>query len=181
VIPAIKKATALAQKLVNFVIIALMVAMTVVMFAQVVLRVTGAPSLMWGEEALRFMFIWTVFLGLPTAIYYNDLTRFDLLMEHLPPFFRKALESVILVLIGVILYFIATGMSRVVTRQMRQMATSMPIPMGVVYYIIPVCAILAMCYIAIKLFLMWAGDTDTVENPVDEVAAAIAAETEGQK
>ncbi len=163
-ISTVKKATALVQRLINAVIIALMAAMTVVMFAQVVLRVTEAPSLMWGEEALRFMFIWTVFLGMPTALYYNDLTRFDLLQEHLPPLARKALESLILVLIGVILYFVATGMSRVVTRQMRQMATSMPIPMGVVYCIIPVCSVLSIVYIAVKLFLMWAGGTDTAEK-----------------
>lgn len=150
--------------------ILMMAVMTVVMFSQIVMRVVVGNALVWAEELLRFMFIWLTFLGLPVAIYHNDLTRFDLVQTKLSGVARKALESLIYILIAVVLYFTAQGSFALVGRQMAQTATSLPIKMGIVYSVIPFGAIVGILFIAVKLVLMWVSDSDLVQQSEGEAS-----------
>lgn len=143
------------QKVLNALSITLMALMVVIMFSQVVLRITVSSSIIWSEEALRFMFIWLVFLGVATAVYYNDLSRFELLAEKLPPMGQKILNTVILALSGAVLYIAAIGAQPLVRRQMGQLATALPIKMGVVYLVIPISACIGLFYIALHIIGTW--------------------------
>ena len=151
------------QKIINVVMILMMAVMTVVMFSQIVMRVVVGNALVWAEELLRFMFIWLTFLGLPVAIYHNDLTRFDLLQEKLSGTARKVLESLIYILIAVVLFFTAQGSFTLVSRQMAQTATSLPLKMGVIYAVIPFGAIVRILFLAVKLVLLWVADSAVVD------------------
>jgi TRAP-type C4-dicarboxylate transport system permease small subunit len=157
---AVKKVCAYIQKTVGGVLILLMLAMAVLMFSQVVLRFCFGRPLAWAEEALRFMYVWLVFLGLPLGVYYNDLTRFDLLQTSLKGIPKKTLETGIYIIMNVMLYIIAWGAFRLISRQFSQRATTLPIPMGVVYMVIPISTILGFIFVVLKILLMWAGDTD---------------------
>lgn len=152
------------QKAISWVMILAMAVMTVVMFSQIVMRVVVGNALVWAEELLRFLFIWLTFLGLPVAIYHNDLTRFDLLQTKLSPIALKVLESLISLLIGVVLFFTVQGSFTLVNRQMAQTATSLPLKMGIVYAVIPVGAAVGILFLLVKLILMWAADSDLVEK-----------------
>lgn len=46
----------------DYLILALMVVMPIVIFVQIVLRVTGG-SLKWTEETARYLYIWVIYLG----------------------------------------------------------------------------------------------------------------------
>ncbi|MDR1045373.1 MAG: TRAP transporter small permease [Candidatus Adiutrix sp.] len=157
VLRILKKFAAVIQKIINAVSVTLMAVMVAVMFSQVALRTFSNSSLIWSEEALRFMFIWMVFLGVTTAVYYNDLSRFELIQESLPPLGQKILNTVIHFITGTVLYFAAIGALPLVRRQMTQLATALPIKMGVVYLVIPVSAVVGLFYLALHLFLMWRG------------------------
>jgi TRAP-type C4-dicarboxylate transport system permease small subunit len=155
-----KSACARIQKGINILLMLLMVIMAVVMFSQVLLRACFGRAFTWAEESLRFMYIWVVFLGLPTGVYYNDLTRFDLLQTKLAGIPRKLLETGIYLLINAILFILAWGSFPLIERQFRQQATTLPIPMGVIYLILPASSVIAVIFVIIKLVMMWTDDRD---------------------
>jgi TRAP-type C4-dicarboxylate transport system permease small subunit len=155
----VKQAGFYIQKALSAVLIAFIAVMAVLMFTQVVLRFCFGNSFAWAEELLRFMYIWLVFLGLPVAVYYNDLTRFDVLQQSFKGTPKKILETCIHLISNVMFYIIAWGALRLFTRQLSQRATTMPIPMGVIYLVIPFSAIISFIFIAVKIIMLWA-DTD---------------------
>ena len=156
----IKKFASVIQKLFNVVSVTLMAAMVAIMFAQVCMRTFLGVSIIWSEEILRFMFIWLVFLGMATGVYYNDLSRFELIQESLPPVWQKIVSTVIHLICGVVLYFAAVGALPLVKRQMGQEAMAVPIMMGVVYLVIPIAAITSLFYLVMHIILMWRGLPD---------------------
>lgn len=152
------------QKIIGWIMIAAMGVMTVVMFSQIILRVFVGDAWVWAEELLRFLFIWLTFLGLPVAIYHNDLTRFDLLQTKLSPVVLKLLESLIYIMIAAVLFYTAKGSLTLVSRQMAQSATALPIKMGVVYSVIPFGCSVGVLFLLVKLLLMWLANSDLVEK-----------------
>jgi TRAP-type C4-dicarboxylate transport system permease small subunit len=160
VLKACKNACANVQKGINATLIVLLIVMSVVMFSQVVLRACLGWAFTWAEELLRFMFVWLVFLGLPSGVYYSELTRFDLLETSLEGVPKKLLETGIYLLINAILFILVWGSFTLIQRQFNQQATTLPIPMGVVYLILPISSIIAIVFAVIKLVLMWVADSD---------------------
>lgn len=146
------------QKLLNAVSVILLMAMVAIMFSQVFGRSVIGKSIIWSEEALRFLMIWLVFVGVATAIYYNDLSRFDMLQDMLPKFGRKAVLVAIDILIGVVLGLTTYGAFPLIARQMTQDAVSVPVKMGVVYSIIPICFIISLFYLVLHIVTVLTSD-----------------------
>lgn len=152
-------------KLFSVLLIALVVIMTVVMFLQITMRTLGMQSFKWSEEVLRYMYIWIVFIGLPVAIYSNDLTRFDLIQRRLSPMGVKILETVLIAVMMLILFFMVQGAFTLIKFQMRQMMTSLNIPMGIIYLCLPISGIASLLFFAAKLFLLWTKQPDLDDTP----------------
>ena len=167
----LKKLAAVLQKLISILSITLLMAMVLVMFSQVCMRTFLGTSIIWSEEALRFMFIWLVFLGTAIAVYYNDLSRFELIQESLPPIGQKIVSTLIHLICGVVFYFAAVGAIPLVKRQMSQEAMALPVMMGVVYLVIPICAVISLFYLAMHIILMWRGLPDLAQK--DEAGGAL--------
>ncbi len=150
-------------------LVLLVVTMTVVMFMQIAMRTMGMQSYKWSEEVLRYLYIWVVFLGVPVAVYSNDLTRFDLIQSKLSPLANKILETLILIIMLGILFFMAQGSFTLIRIQMRQTMTSLNVPMGIVYLSIPICALASILFFVAKLFLLWTGqpDLDELQQPAE--------------
>jgi TRAP-type C4-dicarboxylate transport system permease small subunit len=155
----VKQAGFYVQKAVCGILVLLMLVMAILMFTQVVLRFCFGNPFTWAEELLRFMYIWLVFLGLPVAVYYNDLTRFDLLQMSLKGNAKKILETGIHIISNIMLYIIAWGAFRLLIRQINQRATTIPVSMSVIYMVIPVSAVIGFIFVVCKIILLWA-DTD---------------------
>ena len=152
----LKKFADLMKKITDTATIVLLMVMTVVMFSQVVGRFVFGRSIVWSEEALRFMLIWLVFLGVSTAIHDHDLSRFEMLQEKLSSFWQKIIWTVVYLLMGLVLYFTNSGVLTLVSRQMAQRAVSIPIPMGIIYMVIPYFCILSLFYLALHIIALWA-------------------------
>ncbi len=129
--------------------------MFVLMLLQIFLRSVLGSSIKWSDELLRYQFIWLVFLGLPSAIYYGELTRFDMLEQKFGPLARKILCTVLDLIAIVVLYLMYKGAMTLVTRQMTHMATTMNLPMGVVYSVIPVSAGAGIIFLVLDLYFRW--------------------------
>lgn len=134
-----------------------MLLMFVLMIAQIFLRSVFGSSIRWTDELLRFLFIWMVFLGLPSAIYFNELTRFDLLEQKLSPKAAMVLRTVLDLVAIFILLIVIDGAMVLVSRQMTQMATTMRLRMGLVYAVLPFSAAAAILFLALNIYLRVTG------------------------
>lgn len=119
---------------------ALMIAMFLLVFVNVVTRYGFGFSLSWGEEVARFLMIWVTFLGAGLALREGRHVAIELVQERLSERARRGLRLLIglailiflalLVLFGV--QFVVFGWSKVT------IATQ--IPRGIPYLAIPLGA-----------------------------------------
>lgn len=151
----IKSLAAFFNRITKIISVILMMIMVVIMFSQVVGRFVFSRSIIWSEEVLRFMLIWLVFLGVSTAIYYNDLSSFDLLHSKLSKSGKKIVSTLIFLIIGIVLYYTTIGVFPLISRQLAQRAMSVPISMGIVYMVIPYSTILSLFYLIMHTIELW--------------------------
>ncbi len=84
----------------EFLMILCLVAITVVMFMQVIIRkIPWVPALTWAEEFCRFAWIWSVFLSLPYTIKRSSMLRVTVLLDLMPQKVRKILDIAVDVII----------------------------------------------------------------------------------
>ena len=119
----------------------------------------------WTEELSRFLFVWGSFLGGAIAIRRHSHFGVDLLLKRFKPQLRLWILTTNAILVGAflltLLYF---GLLQVL-RTAHQLSPAMRVPMGYVYFIMP----LACVFMALELFLvtwdLWRGD-DLTGSPV---------------
>lgn len=68
----------------------LMAASVAVMFYEAGSRTFLSESRWWAEELVRFLVVWSVMLALGAATRRGNYIRMELLLDHLPPFWRRA-------------------------------------------------------------------------------------------
>lgn len=66
------------------ILIALLIAMSVIMGVQIVARYAFQNSLSWSEECVRYMFVWSGFLGIPYCIKFKNEIVVDVFKKILP-------------------------------------------------------------------------------------------------
>ena len=65
------------------------VAATLLMFGNSIMRYIFGTSLVWAEEVIRLMFVWSMFIAVTTAFFRNEHIGFDNLAKKKgPPQFR---------------------------------------------------------------------------------------------
>lgn len=129
--------------------VGLLVAVTVaIIFVQVVFRYGLDSSLSWSEEAARYAFIWTIFLGVSVAARRGQHIVVEVLVEALAPRARRALAlAVAAVCIG---FFAVFGYLAwlLVDNAWHQTSTALQIPIAVVYAAAPLGAALTILHLA---------------------------------
>ena len=94
----------------EYLMIFCLVAITGVMFVQVIIRkLPWIPALKWAEEFCRFAWVWSVFLSLPYTIKHAGMLRVTALMDILPMGARRVLnvmvDIIIIAAMGMLLYY----------------------------------------------------------------------------
>jgi len=96
-------------KFLEWILVFLLAGMTVMVFANVVLRYGFGSGIDISEELSRFFFVWLIFLGAIVAMRHNMHMGFDLVVTAVSPNIRRALLTIanlavfamcILVLVG---------------------------------------------------------------------------------
>lgn len=91
-------------------LIALLAAMSVIVFANVALRYLTHQSIEWGEEVARHMMVWLTFLGAGPVLRYGGHIAVETLQDALPRRAAVALRAVIaLLLLGFFVFLIWWG------------------------------------------------------------------------
>jgi len=121
----------------RWVLIVILAAMAVMVFANVVLRFTTSHSILWVEEVSRYLMIWLTFLGSGVVLRYGAHIGIDTLQERFPPA-APALRLIIFVLLlGLFVAMVWLGV-RYAMLTWGQTTPVLEISIGAVYLAMPI-------------------------------------------
>ena len=122
----------------------LLLTMVALVFIQIVSRVVISSSFPWTEEIARFMMIWITFLGAAVAFQYGAHIGVEAFVERLSAKVRSFFIVIaMLICLSFFILLIVYGY-QLANGAFVQTSPALQIPMGYIYYIIPISGVL-MC------------------------------------
>lgn len=89
------------------ILIFLLVIMTCIMGIQIISRYVFQNSLTWSEELVRYMFVWSAFLGVPFCLKHGLSIKVDQFRNMFPVKLQKALiyiDKIVILILFIILF-----------------------------------------------------------------------------
>ena len=150
------------DKTLSYAVAVLLVAMSLIVFGNVVSRYFLNTTWGWYEEVSRFLLIWIVFLGAVVSLIRGDHLSIDLLSIVFSPRICRAFAILTDLLVLAALAVMCKGAwdMAIDSLQSGWVASSVPIPYGWVYMIGPVSAALMFVQMLIKI----TGDVRTLRE-----------------
>jgi TRAP-type C4-dicarboxylate transport system permease small subunit len=118
-------------------VIALLAAMAVMVFANVLLRFLTDYSILWVEEASRYVMVWLTFIGAGLVLRYGGHIGIESLEQALPRAAVGLRASIVALMLVFFCVMIVVGI-RYATLTWTQTTPVMQIPVGAVYLAMPV-------------------------------------------
>ena len=112
-----------------------------VCFAQVIARYCFNNSIVWADQACRYLFCVSTFLGSALCVRDRKHTSIDILAEFLPERGKKIQNICIHSLIAIFGIVLCRSGYRLAMKSMRQQVTTLPLKMGMIYMMVPVSAV----------------------------------------
>jgi TRAP-type C4-dicarboxylate transport system permease small subunit len=130
------------------VLVALLAAMTMAVFLQVVFRYLFHFPLFWTEELARYCLVWASLTGASIALKKGAHIAIRLLVDRFP---SRAGRAVFIFLArsftALILVVVLTGGIQLVVITSRQISPALRIPMAIPYSALPVCSAIMLVHI----------------------------------
>lgn len=128
--------TRVVNRATEVLLIALMVAIVLLVFFQVVLRygLRNAPP--WTEEMARWLFTWVIFIGTPVAYKCKAHVAIDIVIGRISGQSRRAVEGVVLVLVAAFLAVVVV--QGVLTMQIAAGSVSSVMELSMAYIFLPI-------------------------------------------
>lgn len=142
-----KKLKQMIDKAVEWFSIALVIVMVLLVLWQIIARyLLNSPS-SFSEALTRYLFVWLVLITSTYAFGSRDHMYISALNDRL----RRKTRTVVNILIEILTILFAAcvmvfGGSIITRMQMVSLDSSLHIPMGVVYAVIPVCGVITVFY-----------------------------------
>ena len=128
------------------VLIALLAAMAIIIFSNVVLRYATNQSIEWAEEVARYMMVWLTFLGAGPVLRYGGHIAVDNFQDSLPTQWARVVRLFIAVLLtGFFVFIIWYGLIYV-DRVQYQMTPTTQVSMSWVYGAMPAGGVLLLAH-----------------------------------
>ena len=121
----------------RWLIIVILAAMALMVFANVALRFLTDQSILWVEEVSRYLMIWLTFLGAGLVLRYGGHIGIDTLQDSFPRQAPAIRVLIFVLLLGFFGFMVWIG-TRYATLTWGQTTPVMQIPVGVVYLAMPV-------------------------------------------
>ncbi len=122
-------------------------AMTILTCWQVLTRYALKNPSTWSEELVGYLFAWMSLMGASLITCERGHMNIPILVERCSPGMQKLLncfgEIIAFLFSAIILTF---GGIRITTLAMGQMTSSLGVPIGIFYIVLPLCGILNMIY-----------------------------------
>lgn len=129
-------------------LVILSMAITGIVFLNVLSRYIFKISLPWSEELARFMFVWLTFVGAVIANANFEHMRLDFVVEKFPKKIGKIVESLSYILVIVLLIVLFFGSLKYTQSQWDWKSSALGVRHGVVYMIAPISfAIMAFQFV----------------------------------
>jgi TRAP-type transport system small permease protein len=128
------------------VLVVLLAAMAVVIFANVVLRYGTSASIEWAEEVARYLMVWLTFLGAGPVLRYGGHIAVENLQDALPGRAAVVLRALIAALLAAFFVFMIVYGLMYVQRAQFQMTPTTQISMAWVYAAMPVGGLLLLLH-----------------------------------
>lgn len=128
-----------------------MLAVTILLITQVVLRFGFATGLPWAEEVAKYLTIWCVMLGAPIMIRKDNLIRVDFLDNLWNPKLAKLRDFVFHVFVCFVLGILVYQGWALAEHGRRSMALSIPITLFWAYLAVPVGTALMLFYYLVNI------------------------------
>ncbi|MGF6905766.1 TRAP transporter small permease [Fusobacterium sp. PH5-44] len=92
----------LDEHLEEYILFILLVIMTVIMGVQITARFIFKSSLSWSEELVRYLFVWSAFIGVPYCVKRGTSVKVDQFRNMLPVSIQKGLLYIDKIIIGIL-------------------------------------------------------------------------------
>lgn len=140
-----KKVLNVIDDIVKYFLVLLVAAISILGMYQVVGRLLGhVPA--WVEEMIRFLFVWASCVGAAVGVKEHIHIGIDVLTNLLPKLGQRIVAIIVqLILCGFDVFLIKFGVN-LVNQTMKQPSAGLQIPMGYVYWAIPVLGGLGIFY-----------------------------------
>ena len=128
------------------ILLILLVLMTCIMGIQIVSRYVFQNSLTWSEELVRYMFVWSAFLGVPFCIKHGLSIKVDQFRNLFPIPLQKVLmyiDKIIIFLLFLVLFIYSFTVVKA-TYLSGQTSPAMQLPMWTVQISFTVSSLLSM-------------------------------------
>lgn len=138
----------------------LLVAMTVILGVQVIARYIAGSSLTWSEELVRYLFIWSAFIGIPYCIKNGNSLKIIQFLNYIPfnmkksiVFFNKTVTMLFFVWMTVSGFYITYN-----SYIGGQKSPALGLPMWIVYISVGLGALLSVIRLAESIWLLSESD-----------------------
>lgn len=111
-------------------------------FAQVIARYCFNNSIVWADQACRYLFCVSTFLGSALCVKDRKHTSIDILAEFLSERGKKVQNICIHTIIAAFGVVLCRSGYALAKKAMRQQVTTLPLKMGMIYMMVPVSAVL---------------------------------------
>lgn len=140
-----KKVLNVIDDIVKYFLVLLVAAISILGMYQVVGRLLGhVPA--WVEEMIRFLFVWASCVGAAVGVKEHIHIGIDVLTNLLPKLGQRIVAMIVqVILCGFDVFLIKFGVN-LVNQTMKQPSAGLQIPMGYVYWAIPVLGGLGIFY-----------------------------------
>ncbi len=145
---------------------AMLAMMVALMLWQVFTRYVLATPALFTEETLRFMMIWMALLGTAYCFGTRKHLALELVPHMLPPRPRRWLgifNALITITFATITMFF--GGIKASSSAMAQLSPIMQIPIGLVYLVLPISALLIIILVGIEIVGLATGRHETEADP----------------
>ncbi|MEO8133741.1 MAG: TRAP transporter small permease [Betaproteobacteria bacterium] len=147
----------------RWLVIVILAAMALMVFANVVLRFSTDHSILWVEEVSRYLMIWLTFLGAGLVLRYGGHIGIETLQDAFPKQAPSVRVLIFVFLLGFFGFMVWIG-TRYAMLTWGQTTPVMEIPVGIVYLAMPV----GFALLIVHLLLMARPFIEKREFLVDE-------------
>jgi len=120
----------------RWIVIGLLAAMAMMVFANVALRYLTGQSILWAEEASRYTMIWLTFAGAGLVLRYGGHIGIDTLQQSVPRA-APAIRGVIVALLAIFFCVMIVVGIRYAVLTWEQTTPVLEVPIGAIYLAMP--------------------------------------------
>ena len=142
------------QKPVELACGALMVAITVVVFLQVISRYVFNYPFDWPEELARYLFVWVALLGAALALRRGAHFSIDALVKRLPEGWQRIVPLLIHITLGIFTLGVSLKGFQLALRVSEQLSSGMEVSMTYPYLSVPVSFAIMFKYTVSEVYAL---------------------------